>query len=213
MIARHIHDALRQVREMQERILLKQRFKGYSGRARALGGCVALGAGILMHRRADQLSEISILWGWLLVAAFSAAINYGALFYWFLSDPGVKRDFRRLKPALEVAPVFFAAGVITFSIAGAGAFQLLYGTWLCCYGLAQFCGRDVLPGKIRWVGSAYLLSGALACVLPAGGFQATLLFGAVLFAGELAGGLVFHFDETANSGLRGFLGFPERTTD
>jgi hypothetical protein len=213
MIANHIHDALRQVRELQERILLKQRFKGYSGRARALGGCVALGAGLLMHGRAERLSELSILWGWLLVVIFSAAINYGALFYWFLTDTEVKRDLRRLKPALEVVPVFFVAGVLTAVIAEAGHFHLLYGIWLCCYGLAQFCAREVLPRAIRWVGAVYLLVGALAFVLPEFTVQGTLVFGAILFLGEWAAGLVFHFDEPAHSGLRGFLGIPVRKTD
>lgn len=42
MIANHIHDALAQVRELQKNILDKQRFKGYSGRARAIAGSVAL---------------------------------------------------------------------------------------------------------------------------------------------------------------------------
>ena len=42
MIANHIHDALAQVRDLQKNILDKQRFKGYSGRARAGAGTVTL---------------------------------------------------------------------------------------------------------------------------------------------------------------------------
>jgi len=40
-----LHGAIREVRQLRQRILAKQRFKGYSGRARALGGCVTI-AGI-----------------------------------------------------------------------------------------------------------------------------------------------------------------------
>jgi hypothetical protein len=42
MIANHIHDALAQVRKLQEFILEKRLFKGYSGWARIMSGTVAL---------------------------------------------------------------------------------------------------------------------------------------------------------------------------
>ena len=42
MIANHIHDALAQVRELQQRILERQRFRGYSGEARMSAGTFAL---------------------------------------------------------------------------------------------------------------------------------------------------------------------------
>ncbi len=48
MIANHIHHALAQVRELQQKILEGQRFKGYSGRARAICGVAALAAAAFM---------------------------------------------------------------------------------------------------------------------------------------------------------------------
>ena len=43
MIAHHIHDALAQVRVLQEFIIERNLFKGYSGKARILAGLTALG--------------------------------------------------------------------------------------------------------------------------------------------------------------------------
>ena len=48
MIAPHIHDALKQVRQLREAVLDKRQFRGYSGPVRLLGGAVALaGASVL----------------------------------------------------------------------------------------------------------------------------------------------------------------------
>ena len=49
MIANHIHDALGQVRKMQELILSKRNFRGYSGIARALGGVSALAGAVFIY--------------------------------------------------------------------------------------------------------------------------------------------------------------------
>ena len=48
MIVNHIHQALAQVQELQQKVLEKQRFKGYSGRARAISGTLALLAAPIM---------------------------------------------------------------------------------------------------------------------------------------------------------------------
>lgn len=42
MIAAHIHEALAQVRELKMRVLNAERFTGYSGRSRAVGGVAAM---------------------------------------------------------------------------------------------------------------------------------------------------------------------------
>ena len=90
-----LHDAVRQVRELQQAILEKQRFKGYSGRARALAGSGALAAAIVLGSGwgAVQKPVVHLL-GWGLVFAQAMVLNYGALVYWFWHDPEVGRDVR-----------------------------------------------------------------------------------------------------------------------
>ncbi len=105
-----IHQALREVRELRQRILEKQRFKGYSGRARALGGCVALLMALALSGGVVPATERVQLLGWGIVLLVALALNFGALVYWFLYDPEVERDWRRLKPVLEMLPVLIAGG-------------------------------------------------------------------------------------------------------
>ena len=50
MIANHIHDALAQVRTLQELILEKRIFKGYSGKARIAAGTLALACAVILAR-------------------------------------------------------------------------------------------------------------------------------------------------------------------
>src|SRR5438105_15680432 len=113
MIASHIHDALRQVQELKQKILEKQRFKGYSGRARALSGSMALLAAALMSRPSYPHGDQAQLFGWGVVFAVSVLLNFGAILYWFLFDPVAQRDFRRLKPLKDVLPPLFAGGILT----------------------------------------------------------------------------------------------------
>ena len=79
MIANHIHDALAQVRELQVKILEKQRFKGYSGRARILSGMIALAAAFLMSAAFFPMTHTAHLIGWGVVFLIGFVINYGAL--------------------------------------------------------------------------------------------------------------------------------------
>src|SRR5471032_2617174 len=112
-----LHDAVRQVRELQQAILEKQRFKGYSGRARALAGCGALAAALVLGSSWGVAQKPMVhLVGWGLVFAQAMVFNYGAMIYWFLHDPEVERDVRRLRPALEIVPILAAAGALTMAL-------------------------------------------------------------------------------------------------
>ncbi|MBC2594359.1 hypothetical protein H5P28_08825 [Ruficoccus amylovorans] len=202
-----IHQALREVRELRQRILEKQRFKGYSGRARALGGCVALVMGLLLAGGfLPDTPRVSLL-GWGLVLLAALALNFGALVYWFLYDPEVERDWRRLKPALEAMPVLAAGAALTVALVREGQLDLLFGLWMTLYGLVNFTSRRILPRNIVWVGAYYLLAGAVCLLHPAIGFHQPLVMGGVFFVGEWFGGLVLHFDERTNS-VWAFFGLP-----
>jgi hypothetical protein len=129
MIANHIHHALAQVRELQQKILENQRFKGYSGRARAIGGTVALLAAFAMSSPYYPHSAQVHVIGWGIVALIGILLNFGALIHWFLSDPKVKRDIRKLKPTLDALPAFLASRhVLPKRIWMVGAYYLVCGS-------------------------------------------------------------------------------------
>jgi len=205
-----LHDALRQVRELQQAILEKQRFKGYSGRARAMAGGVALAAGLVLGAPNFPASSTAHLIGWGVVFLLAMALNYGVLIYWFWHDPDVGRDVRRLSPALEIAPVLAVGAVVTMALVSHGQFNLLFGVWMVLCGLVNFTARQVLPRGLSWVGLYYLICGAVCLIgLPALSFtRDSWVMGAVFFFGEFFGGLVLHYDEKPLPSLRTFFGFP-----
>ncbi len=205
-----LHEALRQVRDLQAAILEKQRFKGYSGRARALAGCGALTAALLLHSPFIPATPLAHLVTWTLVFLLGVALNYGALIYWFLHDPDVGRDVRRLRPTLEVMPVLVAGGILTLALVNHEEYNLLFGTWMVMFGLTNFTGRQVLPRGLAWVGLFYLACGAgLLLVWPNLSFtENSLVMGGVFFLGEFFGGLVLHYDEKPMPSLRAFFGLP-----
>jgi hypothetical protein len=205
-----LHEALRQVRDLQAAILEKQRFKGYSGRARALAGCVALTAALLLHSPFIPATPVAHLLTWTAVFLLGVALNYGALIYWFLHDPDVGRDVRRLRPTLEVMPVLAAGGILTLALVNHEEYSLLFGTWMVMFGLTNFTGRQVLPRGLAWVGLFYLACGAvLLLAWPDLSFtDNSLVMGGVFFVGEFFGGLVLHNDEKPMPSLRAFFGLP-----
>lgn len=201
MITNHVYHALEQVKELQHKILERQRFKGYSGRARAITGTVAFLATLLMSSEHYPSSVKAHLLGWGVLFLFGFFLNYGALFHWFLFDPWVKRDIRRLKPALDALPVLFAGAVFTLVLINHQEFDLLFGTWMILFGLANLASKHVLPRKIWLVGLFYIFCGSVYLLLPGLSFTTPWPLGLVFFVGEWMGGFVLHFDGTAEFSL------------
>jgi hypothetical protein len=190
MIAHHIHDALAQVRTLQQFILDRNMFKGYSGRARVLSGALALtGAAILGSGvvRPTPWAHLSV-WGAVLAAGIAA--NYAALFGWFLFDGQVRRNPLMLRPALDALPALAAGAVLTIALIVHQQFDFLFGVWMSLYGLAQTAYRHSLPKGIHAVGLLYLGCGAWNLLSPDVSFLNPWPMGIVFFAGELAGGLI-----------------------
>ena len=205
-----LHEALRQVRDIQQAILEKQRFKGYSGRARALGGCCALAASFVLGSQFAPATPQAHFAGWAIVFALAVLLNHGAMAWWFFNDPDVGRDMRRLRPALAIVPALVVGGVLTMALVGRGEYDLLFGTWMAIYGIINFTSRAVLPRGLSWIGLYYLACGT-ACLLflPQLSFtRDAWVMGTVFFIGEFFGGLVLHHDERPLPYLRTFFGLP-----
>lgn len=205
MIARHIHHALAQVHELQQKVLEKQRFKGYSGRARAMGGTVALLAAVLMGSDFYPQTNISHFLGWGAVFAVAIFLNYGALVYWFFFDSSVKRDLRRLRPILDLFPPLFVGGILTVVFAYHRQFEYLIGIWMCLFGLANLATRHVVPPRICLLGILYIASGTVYLFLPNMQFINPWPMGIAFFVGEWLGGFILHFDGRSGAPLEDFF--------
>ncbi|MFQ5753140.1 MAG: hypothetical protein ACE5HI_14200 [bacterium] len=180
-------------------------FKGYSGRARALSGTVALIAAVIMASSSFPKVVSDHIYGWGLVFVVGFVLNYGALIHWFLFDLQVKRDLRKLRPTLDAFPALFVGGVLTLALIKIEQVHLLFGMWMCLFGLTSLASRQVLP-KMYWVvGLFYISCGTYYLLTPDMSFLNPWPMGVVFFIGEWVGGIILHYDERLNSALNKIL--------
>jgi len=195
MIANHIHDALAQVRELQQRILERQRFRGYSGGARMSAGTFALVGAWIMASGNYPRDPYAHLLGWGTIFFLAILTNYGSLLYRFAKDAGLNGDARMLRPAVEVFPPLIVGGLLTLVMLLERHYDYLFGIWMSLFGLANIASRHVLPHKMGIIGYFYIACGAV-CLLPsARSFLDPWPMGIVFFIGELAGGLLLSLDQ------------------
>lgn len=191
MIANHIHHALAQVRELKQKVLDSQRFKGYSGKARIFSGFAALtGAAFLAYGPIPQTPKAHVV-GWVILAITGLLVNYGALFLWYLSESRDNRDARQLLPALDPLLSIFVGGVTSIAVIMNGHFDYLFGIWMCLFGLANLASRRVLPRGVWPLGLFYIAAGSACLLIPGISFLNPWPMGIVFFVGECAGGLIF----------------------
>lgn len=195
MIANHIHDALLQVRKLQELVLEKTTFRGYSGTARIVSGILVLAASGVMSLQVYPSKPQAHLIGWGVVLGLCLVINYAALLYWFLFDRNVLRNPTALRPALDAVPALLVGGVLSVAIVVSHTFHLLFGAWMCLYGLGQTAYRRSLPGGIFVLGLCYILFGAYCLLSPQIEFTEPWPMGVVFLCGECAGGWILIRDK------------------
>jgi hypothetical protein len=195
MIGQHVQDALVQVRELQQSITNRLRFKGFSGPTRAVSGTVALVMAAIMYSPWFPASTEAHLVGWGSVFTVGFCLNAGALIYWFLSDPAVKRNVHRLSPVLDVLAPLAVGGILTATLILHGMHRYLFGTWMCMFGLINLVSRHVLPRSICLVGLFYIGCGGVWLLAPGVSFLNPWPMGLVFFAGEWAGGIILYLDE------------------
>ena len=192
MIANHIHDALAQVKRLQEFILDKSKFRGYSGSARIIGGLTALvGAMILGSGKIPDTPQAHLA-GWGIVLAIGLAVNYTGLALWFLRDPKAKRDVTNLIPAIDAIPPLAIGAVLSLAVILRQQYDLLFGIWMCLYGLVHAAYRRSLPKENYFIGVFYMISGTVCLFLPQVSFTNPWPMGLVFFIGETLGGFVLY---------------------
>lgn len=205
MIYDQIQHAISQVRDLQQSMIDKQRFKGYSGRARAISGTLALLMAFIMSLPSFPQTATSHVAGWGLIFLIGLLLNFGVLVHWFLFDPKVQRDIRRLKPVMDAFPPLFVGVALTVSMIMVGEYRFLIGIWMALFGLANLSTRHALPKKIWMIGVFYITCGLMALLSPTIAITNPWPVGIVFFIGEWAGGIVLHFDDTSAISIKSIL--------
>lgn len=202
MIAHHVHDALAQVHRLQDLVLEKRMFQGYSGRARILSGLTAVGAAAVLDLGWIPRTDAAHLAGWGLALVVAVLLNYGALAWWFLFDPTVRRNPRLIKPAIDAVPALAIGAILSLALVLAHQYRLLFGVWMSLYGLSQVAYRQSLPSGIYRVGLVYMVCGTACLLIPVVSFTNPWPMGLTFLFGELAGGYVL-LREREGSGVGG----------
>jgi len=190
-----LHDALQTVRLLRHSMQDKERFKGWSGPTRIVSGTLALIAAVILTFEWIPFTPFNALIVWGVVFAGAMVLNLGALIFWFFNDKLINRDFRRLRPMLDVVPPLAVGALFTLVLLLNREVDLLYGVWMCMFGLSNLASRYVLPGAIVLVGIFYIAAGTLCLLLPGITFADPLAMGLVFCMGEWAGGLILHLDD------------------
>ena len=191
-----IQEALGYVRDVQQALVERQRFKGYSGPARMASGTIALAAAAIMAAPFYPEKPVAHLAGWGAVFVVAFVMNTVALATWFFFDPLPRRDVRALKPIIDVIPPLVVGGLLTAALIVHGRYEYLFGVWMCLFGLTNMASRIFLPRLVWVVGLFYLGAGAVCLLAPRVDFMNPWPMGTVFFAGEWAGGLVLFHDGT-----------------
>lgn len=192
MIAHHIHDALAQVRRLQEFILERGNFRGYSGSARIIGGFAALGGVMILDSGKIPDTPPAHLAGWGIVLAVGLAVNYAGLALWFLRNPKAKKDMSNLTPAIDAIPPLAIGAVLSLAVILKQQYDFLFGIWMCLYGVVHTAYRRSLPKENYFIGVFYMLCGAVCLFLPQVSFTNPWPMGFVFFIGETLGGIVLY---------------------
>jgi hypothetical protein len=193
-ISQHVQEALEQVRQLQQVIVDRLRFTGFSGPTRAISGTLALMAAAVMASSFYPKTSEAHLVGWFSVLAIALALNGGALIYWFVTHEEANRDVRRLGPVLDILPPLAVGALLTVALVLHSQHDYLFGIWMCMFGLTNLASRHVLPRAICLVGIFYILCGAAWLLTPNASFFNPWIMGLVFCVGEWTGGMILHLD-------------------
>lgn len=189
MLSMNVHEALARVRRVQEAVLARRFFEGYSGKARLLSGVAALAGSLALSLDRVPADPHIHLLGWMGVLGLALLLNYGALLHWIVTEPRVRRHPAILKPAIDAVPPLALGGVLTLALIRHDLHDLLFGVWMGLFGLAHVAYRQSLPGENYFVGLFYVICGGACLVVPGVHFTSPWPMGLVFFAGETAGGI------------------------
>lgn len=194
MNEREVDEALVQVQQMQELVLDRQGFSGFSGFARMVGGFAALLTAVVLQHAVPKEPRLHLI-GWGVLLIFGLAVNFSALFYWLIKNRRWLR-LAELWPVWDVFPTLSVGAALSFALIRTGQVDLLFGIWMALYGASHMAHRRSLPFPVYCGGLVYVAAG-IFCLLWSGiHFTDPRPMGLVFGFGELYGGWIIYRSQT-----------------
>ena len=159
---------------------------------RISGGGLALCASLLLTAGGNPSAVWVHVATWGAVCCLSVAINYGALLRWGLQGADLSKAGEKLSPAADLLPSLFVGGLLTGAFLLHGTHDLLFGMWMCVFGVTNLVSRRILPDGIALVGVYYIVAGTVCLLHPNASFTNPWPMGLVFFIGEVSGGAILH---------------------
>ncbi|MBI2408753.1 MAG: hypothetical protein HYV19_10675 [Gemmatimonadetes bacterium] len=158
-----------------------------AGRFTAVSGAGTIGAGVVGMIATLLSPYMANQWQWLGLWLTAATVAMSIAVFMIARKAMRSGQSLRAGPgrtfALAFAPPLIAGGFLTAALAAHGAWSLLPGTWLVCYGAAVVSGGAFSVRTVPVFGAVLLVLGALAFLLPA--FAQVWLLGAGFGAAHL----------------------------
>ncbi len=183
------NETLRKIRQLSDQVRRRRRFEGYAGWPRMLSGAVTLIAACIMTLTSwVPATAPAHLAAWAVVLAIALVLNYGHLAWWFFAHQEIRTRPAELKPALDALPPLAAGAILSLAIILHGHYELLFGTWMLMYGLAQTTYAGKLPKGVYGTGLVYMACGTLL-LWQTPEFTNPWPMALMFLFGEFAGGL------------------------
>jgi hypothetical protein len=141
-----------------------------AGRFTAVSGAGTIGAGVVGLIAALLSPLMTTPWQWLALWLVAAAMAMSIAVSMIARKAVRSGQSLRAGPgrtfALAFAPPLIAGGILTAALAAHGAWSLLPGTWLVCYGAAVVSAGAFSVRTVPVFGAVLIGFGALAFLLP-----------------------------------------------
>ena len=193
-----LDEALRQISDIRQHMVRSEVFRGYRSLTVGASGVAALLAAAFQSQWVPSPeSDLARYLGWWLGVAVASLVVAGTEMCWRARRTGSELARQRtLLTAQQFLPSVVVGGLLTLSIyrAAPHVAWMLPGLWSLIYGLGVFASYRLLPRKVFWVGSYYVLCGC-GCLLWGQGanafspWQMAISFG----CGQLLGSSILYW--------------------
>jgi hypothetical protein len=201
-----LREALGQIAQIRGQIVQVQTFRGYRSATIGVSGLLAFAAAlvqtVLVPRPLENIDGYLLVW--VSVALISMTLVGTELFFRARASGSEWVSLTTTTAIEQFSPCLAAGGVITLAIAchDPAALWLLPGVWATLFGLGILASRRMLPPAMAWVGTFYLLGGAVCLAVGPAAALGPWMMGCTFGPGQLAAAAILYWTLESSDAAR-----------